>query len=83
MKKLNTLTLLLSVVLLHACTPKTEWDKAKWHKYAIEAYYVPNYVYVAKAEGQKTLLNSIGIFGSVVLKNPLSRRRQIKNCLKR
>ena len=50
MKKLNTLTLLLSVVLLHACTPKTEWDKAKWHKYAIEAYYVPNYVYVAKAE---------------------------------
>ena len=50
MKKLNTLTLLLSVVLLHACTPKTECDKAKWHKYAIEAYYVPNYVYVAKAE---------------------------------
>lgn len=50
MKKLNTLTLLLSVVLLHACTPKTKCDKAKWHKYAIEAYYVPNYVYVAKAE---------------------------------
>lgn len=34
MKKLNTLTLLLSVVLLHACTPKAECDKAKWHKYA-------------------------------------------------